>query len=268
MASHEKAEHIPSAPTDASIFYPEEDGEPMAVSDLHRQILMRTLQVLDEHFKQDPDAYVSGDILMYYVEGDPRKSISPDVLVAFGLGKKPRGNYLVWVEGKVPDFVMEFSSKNTYRNDLGRKMELYAALGIQDYFLCDIEGLYLPSPLMGFTLVDGVYVPISADVDGGLHSAALNLDFHVDDLSTDVYTSAVNAGFPADVAGLGIYDPVRDAWLQTAAESALAQAELASARAEDAEARAENAEVRAETAEAETARLRAELARLQARSNE
>ena len=275
MATHQKAEHIPSAPTDASIFYPEEDGEPMAVSDLHRLILMRTLQVLDEYFKQDPGAYVSGNILMYYVEGDPRKSISPDVLVAFGLGKKPRGNYLVWVEGKVPDFVMEFSSKNTYRNDLGRKMELYAALGIQDYFLCDIEGLYLPSPLMGFTLVDGVYVPISADVDGGLHSAALNLDFHVNDLSADLYTSAVNAGFPADVAGLGIYDPVGDAWLHTAAESALAQAELASARAADAEARAENAEVRAETAEvraetaeAETARLRAELARLQARSNE
>ena len=67
MAIHEKEEHIPSAPTDASIFYPEEDGEPMAVSDLHRRILMRTLQVFDEYFKQDPGAYVSGDILMYYV---------------------------------------------------------------------------------------------------------------------------------------------------------------------------------------------------------
>lgn len=30
MAIHEKEEHTPSAPTDASIFYPEEDGEPMA----------------------------------------------------------------------------------------------------------------------------------------------------------------------------------------------------------------------------------------------
>ena len=288
MAIHEKEEHIPSAPTDASIFYPEEDGEPMAVSDLHRRILMQTLQVFDEHFKQYPDAYVSGDILIYYVEGDPRKSVSPDVLVAFGLGKKPRPNYLVWVEGKVPDFALEFSSKNTYQNDLGRKMELYASLGIQDYFLCDIEGLYLPSPLMGFTLVDGVYVPISADVDGGLHSPALNLDFHIGNVGRWLHSPALNLDFPADVMGLGIYDPVGDAWLQTPAESAraetaearaqaesaLAQAELASARAENAEARAENAEVRAEQetiarqeAEAELTRLRAELARLQARSN-
>ena len=260
MAIHEKEEHIPSAPTDASIFYPEEDGEPMAVSDLHRRILMRTLQVFDEHFKQNPEVYVSGDILMYYVEGDPRKSVSPDVLVAFGLGKKPRRNYLVWVEGKVPDFAMEFSSKNTYQNDLGRKMELYASLGIRDYFLCDIEGLYLPAPLMGFTLVDGRYVPISVNVDGGLHSPALNLDFHIDDVGRWLHTPVRNLDFPADVMGLGIYDPVRDAWLQTPAESALAQAELASARAENAEARAENAE-------AEVARLRSELERLQARSN-
>ena len=267
MATDIKENRLPSVPTDASIFYPEEDGEPMAVSDLHRQILMRTLQVFDEHFKQDPGAYVSGDILMYYVEGDPRKSVSPDVLVAFGLGKKRRQNYLVWVEGKVPDFALEFSSKNTYRNDLGRKMELYASLGIQDYFLCDIEGLYLPSPLMGFTLVDGLYVPISADVDGGLHSPALNLDFHINDLDADLYVSALNSGFPADVAGLGIYDPVEAAWLQTPAESASTRAEIEAQRAEAAEARAETAETRAETAEAEAARLRAELERLQARSN-
>ena len=295
MATDIKENRLRSVPTDASIFYPEEDGEPMAVSDLHRQILIRTLQIFDEHFKQYPDAYVSGDILLYYVEGDPRKSVSPDVLVAFGLGKKLRPNYLVWVEGKVPDFAMEFSSKNTYQNDLGRKMELYASLGIQDYFLCDIEGLYLPSPLMGFTLVDGVYVPISADVDGGLHSPALNLDFHIGDVGHWVSSPVPNLEFPAEVMGLGIYDPVAETWLQTPAESALARAaeetiarEQAAARAETAEARAETAEARAETAEAraaeetiareqaaaraetaeaEAARLQEELERLQARSN-
>ena len=203
---------------------------------------------------------------MYYVEGDPRKSVSPDVLVAFGLGKKNRPNYLVWVEGKVPEFVMEFSSKNTYRNDLGRKMELYASLGIQDYFLCDIEGLYLPSPLMGFTLVDGLYVPISADVAGGLHAASLNLDFHINDLDADLYASALDSGFPVDVAGLGIYDPVEDAWLQTPAESALARAEEAAIARQQEAARAETAEARAENAEAEAARLREEIARLQAQN--
>ena len=247
------------SPTDADL-YPETDGKPMAVSDLHRLILTRSLDAFDEHFKNRPEVYVSGDILMYYVEGDPRQVISPDVLITFGIGKKLRRTYKVWEEGKVPDFVMEFSSKNTYRNDLGRKAELYAILGIANYFLYDAEGLYLPSPLMGFNLIDSLYVPVSPGIDGGLHSSVLGLDFHVGDL------------------GLGIYDPAAGDWVQTAAESAMARAEMEAiarqqetARAEmeaiarqQETARAAAAEVRAETAEAEIKRLREQLARLQA----
>ena len=233
--------HIPHAPTESIDLYPDTNGEPMAVSDLHRLILIRTLRVLDEYFKQDPEAYVSGDILLYYVEGNPRKSVSPDVLVSFGLGKKLRRNYLVWEEGKVPDFVMEFSSKNTYRNDLGHKMKLYASLGIQDYVLYDAEGLYLSSPLMGFTLVDGEYIPIAPGPNGGLHATALGLDFYV------------------DAMGLGIYDPVAEAWLQTPEESA-------SERADQEAERAQQESLARQKAEAEVARLQEELARLKARS--
>ena len=103
------------------------------VSDLHRRILTRILQTLEHHFTQRPDVYVSGDILVYYTEGHPQKVVAPDVLVTFGIGQKPRLTYKVWEEGKVPDFVMELSSKSTYQNDLGEKMELYASLGIRDY---------------------------------------------------------------------------------------------------------------------------------------
>ena len=261
METYKERNHIPYAPTEDEELYPDSDGKPMAVSDLHRRILMRTLQVFDAYFEKRPEVYVSGDILMYYVEGDPRKSVSPDVLVTFGLGKKPRRSYLIWKEGKGPDFVMEFSSKGTYRNDLGHKMELYASLGIQDYFLYDAEGLYLPSPIMGFTLVDGSYVPIPAGPDGSLHSTVLSLDLCVGDV------------------GLGIYDPVADEWLQTPAESALRRAIRAETRAEQevqradmAEIRADMAETRAEEetiarqqAEAEVTKLQEELERLKAR---
>ena len=260
---------ISSVPTDTPIFYPDTDGKPMAASDRHRRILFRTIETLEAHYVQQPDVYVSGDILMYYVEGDPYQVIAPDVLVSFGLEKKERLTYLAWVEGKLPDFVMEFSSKTTYDEDLGPKMDRYASLGIQDYFLYDALGLYLPTPLMGFTLVDGVYAQISDDEDGGLHSAVLSLDFHVDDI------------------GLGIYDPVAGAWLQTPTESAEARAEMAETRAEQEAARAEMAETRAEMAETraeqeaaraeqeaaraemaetEVAQLREQLQRLQTRS--
>lgn len=233
MQNYPNQPKIPYAPTETDL-YPETDGKPMAVSDRHRRILTRIIQTLENHFAQRPEVYVSGDILMYYREGHPQQVVSPDVLVTFGIGQKPRLTYKVWEEGKVPDFVMELSSKSTHRKDLGEKMELYASLGIRDYALYDAEGLYLPTPLMGFTLVDGRYVAMSPNVDGGIYSEALGLEFRLRDTH------------------FGIYDPVLEAWLQTPAEAA--------------EARAENAEARAENAEAETARLREQLARLQARS--
>ena len=248
---------IPYAPTDDVDLYPSEDGKPMAASDYHLRLLIWTLQALEAHFAQNPEVYISGDIMMYYREGDPRKSISPDVLVCFGINPKLRLTYKTWEEGKAPDFVMEFSSKSTYDKDLGEKRDVYASLGIQNYFLYDAEGLYLPSPMMGFTLVDGEYVAISADEQGGFRASVLDLDFHIRD------------------GEIAIYDPIVGEWLETRAE----RTEMAEARAENAEARAEqetiareNAETRAEqeaaraeNAEAEAAQLREELARLKAR---
>ena len=237
---------IPYVPTDGAVFYPDTDGKPMAVSDYHRKLLTWTLQALEAHFAQNSEVYVSGDIMMYYEEGDPWTSISPDVLVCFGINPKLRLTYKTWEEGKAPDFVMEFSSKTTYDKDLDEKMDVYASLEIQDYFLYDAEGLYLPTPLMGFTLVDDAYVAITPDDDGGIRSSVLGLDFRLRD------------------GVIAIYDPVAGAWVQTRAETAEARAEQESTRAETAEARAEQESTRAETAEAEVAQLREEIARLKA----
>ena len=145
------------------------------------------------------------------------------MLVTFGIGKKPRRTYKIWEEGKPPDFVVEFSSKGTVQTDLVRKRELYAEIGIPEYFLCDVDRRYLPSPLMGFRLVDGAYVEIAPNADGGISSETLGLDFH----------------FLAD--GFGIYNPSTAEWLQTPAAAA---------------------EARAERAEAEIERLQEELVRL------
>ena len=266
--------HIPVVPTDGGIFYPETDGEPMAASDRHRKEMTRTLDSFEVHFQAKPDAYVSGDIFMYYVKGEPDAVVAPDILISFGLDKKDRPTYKVWEEGKVPEFVMEFASEKTHDKDLTIKKDTYASLGIRDYFLFDVQHLYLPVPLMGFSLVDDRYVRVSeGSVGGGLHAASLNLDFHVRE------------------DGLGIYDPVAGKWLQTAAEIQAARADReAAARQEEASradqetsradreaaarqeeaaradreaaARQEEA-VRADSAEAEAAQLREQLARLQ-----
>lgn len=247
MGIYGKGLKIPYAPTEEKRLYPDTDGEPMAASDLHRQQLIWILQILETHFTAHPEVYISGDILMYYEKGDPRRVVSPDVLVVFGIGRGPRRTYKVWEEGKTPDFVMEFSSESTYENDLTTKLALYAELEIQNYVLYDAERLYLPSPLMGFQLVNGEYVEIALDVDGGLYSSVLGLAFHIRD------------------EGLGIYDPVARVWLQTPAEAAETRAEQEASARQTAETRAEQEANARQKAEAEVAELREQLERLQAR---
>lgn len=244
MTMSKNRESLGSAPTQESQLYPDTDGKPMAVSDNHRRVLTRILQLLEQFFRENPDVYVSGDLLMYYVQGDPRKVVAPDALVSFGIGQKLRRTYLVWEEGKTPDFVMEMASETTYRNDLTEKMSLYADLGITDYFLCDIEGLYLPTPLMGFTLVDDVYVPIRASADGSVHSSVLGLDFHL------------------HLDDVRLYNPTTQQWVLTPEEAAEARADQESARADQEALTRQQETARAEAAEAEAAALRAELARL------
>ena len=237
MAMSENTNTLGSAPTQESQLYPNTDGKPMAATDEHRFALIRLLGRLEQLFRENPEVYVSGDILMYYVQGDPRKVVSPDVLVTFGIGQKRRQTYLVWSEGKPPDFVMELSSKTTYRRDLGEKLRLYASLGIPEYFLCDIEGLYLPVPLMGFTLVAGAYQPLPSGSEGEVYSSVLGLDFHL------------------RFSELHLYHRATRQWIPTPEEATEARAE-----AEGLARRQETA--RAEAAEAEVAALRAELDRL------
>jgi len=50
--------------------------------------------------------------------------LSPDLLVAFRVGERMHDSYVVWHEGKAPDFVMEVASKSTWRRDRDEKPAL------------------------------------------------------------------------------------------------------------------------------------------------
>ena len=60
-------------PTRPEIYYPESDGEPMAESDLHRDWMFEIIEKLKRFFAGQ-HVYVSGNLLIYYVEGQPRLS--------------------------------------------------------------------------------------------------------------------------------------------------------------------------------------------------
>ena len=112
----------------------------------------------------------------------------PDLLVAFDVDPEAyrRSNaYIISEQGKPPDFVLEVASRHTGDEDTGEKREVYAALGIAEYWRFDETGEFHGERLAGDRLVDGVYEPIdierlSEDILQG-HSDVLDLDIRWND---------------------------------------------------------------------------------------
>ena len=256
---------------DLSIEYPSSDGEPMAESDYQYTAMTETISTMRELYRGQPDIYVAGDMLMYYRKNDNVTRVAPDVFVVFGAaGNHRRDSWIVWREGKAPDFVMEMASASTWRRDITEKRPIYAAMGVTEYWRFDATGRYFAPALVGERLVDGEYqpIPITTDADGILrgHSEVLGLDI------------CVKPGLE-----LRLYDPQSGQWLRTHQETEEARQAEAAARqaAEDARQAAEDAQQRAaaarqaaedaqqseaaarQAAEEEIRRLREQLDRLQ-----
>ena len=149
----------PTLPIRAAVDYPSSDGKPMADNDWQRAAIVYALGALQEHYAHRPDVYVSGDLLIYYEEGNPRAAVAPDVFVVFGAEAHKRAVYKLWEEPKAPDFVLEVASPNTWRDDEGPKGELYARLGVREYWQYDPTGDLLAVRLRGRRLGAGGYRP-------------------------------------------------------------------------------------------------------------
>ena len=191
--------------------------------------------------------YVSGDLFIYYEEGDPQVRVAPDVFVVFGVSNENRPSYFIWKEGKTPDFVLEITSRSTVSVDQGAKRGIYAYLGVTEYFQYDPTGDYLLPSLRGLRLSGENYAPISTTMtaEGGIiiPSRVLGLELRLDE------------------SGLRFYDPVSGQKLLTHQEAETARLEEQAARLEAEAARREEQAARLK-AEARIAELEAELARL------
>ncbi len=109
----------------AQIIYPEHDGKPMGETDSHRQEMMDAIATLIEFYRERPDVYVAGNLLLYYEQGNPSAVVSPDVFVVLGIPKRLRRTYKLWEEQRPPTVVIEVSSRSTRLEDLGNKRALW-----------------------------------------------------------------------------------------------------------------------------------------------
>jgi len=203
--------YAPTTGRTALTVYPESDGKPMAETDVHRNLLADLVFTLNNYFQAQPDVYVSGNLLVYYVEGNPARCFAPDVFVVRGVPKGERRIYKLWEEKIAPQFVIELTSRKTWREDLQTKWRLYEELGVQEYFIFDPEYDYLNEALVGYRLENGKYVELEIK-DRRVKSETLGLEL-VDTGET-----------------LRLFDPTTGMFLPNTTESAIALQELQAAQ--------------------------------------
>ena len=227
--------------------YPDSDGKPVAESDYQLTPLTYARDGLRHYFRHRPEVYVAGNLLLYYEAGNPRAAVAPDVFVVLGVANHDRSSYLLWEEGKVPDFVLEITSRTTRGEDQGKKRELYRRLGVAEYWQHDPRGEWLKPPLRGLELVAGEYVALPrrelADGTLALRSRMLGLELRLTE------------------GGLRFHDPVTGRNVRT-----LAETDEVREREQQARERAEQAREQEQQAreQAEQAREREQQAREQA----
>ena len=176
--------------------YPESDGKPMGETDLHRDWMIRILDILRYRYRGQR-VYVASDLLVYYVEGVPRKFVVPDGFVVLDCDPRRRRVFKTWEEGRVPDVVFEVTSRGTRSEDESFKPQIYEQLGVQEYFLYDPSSEYLRPPLQGFRQTGReCFVAIVPDPNGDLISETLGIVLRLDNeelVMSDLQTSKVLA---------------------------------------------------------------------------
>ena len=247
--------------TEVAVIYPDADGMPVPDGEFQFPILAKVVNTLGVYFGGVLGARVNGNTFIYYVEGDPRRFVSPDCYVALNLPAESlesikRNNvYLVWEVGKAPDFILEIGSKSTSDTDLGRKRELYAELGVSEYWRFDSTGGdFYGEPLVGDYLADGEYhrIDMRDEGDGRIWS-------HSDALSLDLWWIDGELHFRDPASGIWLLNQEEERMGRLAAEGQAAEERT---RAEEERAARLSAENRAEEAEARMAEMEAELHRL------
>ena len=171
--------------------------------------------IRDALTRRDPDetVFISSSTFLCYDPTNLNRRLQPDLYVAFAV-EEPAirdrdAGYLPWEVGKQPDFVLELASVSTARNDLTRKRDIYAMMGIPEYWRFDATGgAYYGDPLVGEQLVDGDYepLPITDDPDGnpkgyspvlGLTLAWVNGVFRVFDPTENDYSKTTRESLSA-----------------------------------------------------------------------
>ena len=159
--------------------------DPLPDGMFQNPVLRQLGWALELRFGGRPDFFYDSNTFICYDRRNLNVRVAPDFYAAFGVDAEAiieRRLYLPWEAGKPPDFVLEVASRDTAMRDVGAKREIYAQIGIPEYWRFDRTGgnLY-GEPLAGELLVDGIYRPmeLTTSPDGVLKGYSPVLGLHL-----------------------------------------------------------------------------------------
>jgi Uma2 family endonuclease len=232
---------VPVTPVDVNdrSWYPLHEEDDVTEIPLHELVVGYLRGALRAHL---PDAFVTGNVCIYWVPGNTTLYGAPDVFVVREPLPEPQPRvYHLWRDPPIV-FVAEVSSRSTVHLDQGVRRQRDAQdMGVPEYLCYDVDENLVQLWRLG---VEG-YEEVRPGAAGRLRSEQLGLEFGLDE-----------AGL------LWAYTPDGERLLRH--EEEVSRRQQAEARARELEARADELEARASESEAraeEEAKRRASEAR-------
>lgn len=165
-------------PLTAEEFLHPKPGFHLPNSTFHDRIAGDSKDILTRRYAADPTVAVFRDLIVKW--GIPGLgNHCPDTCVVFGV----RNKNLVWTEFSVrregvrPALVIEVVSPRYRKEDRQVKVKEYAQAGVQEYVIFDRRrqrGEFVEE-VLGYRLVDGIYLPMVPDEEGRILAETVGL---------------------------------------------------------------------------------------------
>jgi Uma2 family endonuclease len=113
----------------------------MGETTIHFEARVSASEVLKRYYtNQGKKVFIASDLHTLY---PGERAFYPDLLLVFDTDDHHRRSWNVMREKKGLDFVLEILSRSTRRDDKVEKLNLFAKLGIPEYFIFDPENFKL-----------------------------------------------------------------------------------------------------------------------------
>ncbi len=144
---------LPIIAIDLPVLYEDEGQEEMGEHTIHTLTDDIIRLGLESHLAEHSNHHVFSNLNLHYHRVNKNAYVSPDEMVVVAdLPPNPAmGSYRVGETGPAPVLVVEVLSRRTYQQqDLSPtgKLVIYAELGVPEYLLVDVSGVFLPERLL------------------------------------------------------------------------------------------------------------------------